>query len=307
MQKSRSLFMKKPLVSIIMAAYNAEKTIQKSIESVLGQTYPNIEFIICDDGSTDATRDIIKKYPTIQYLYQGNQGQGAARNNSALNAKGEYLAFIDADDCWAPEKLDVQINLFKVNIDTAAVYCDMRIVDIYNNLIGFNAKGRMKRGYIFNDLLSGNYMCGLSTLVVKKNIWRETSGFSNHRYCQDFFFLLKIAEKYRFDFSDRPMVEYLLHDNNITAKIDISYPEQISFYKEIPLLYCLNDQQKKIVKAQLRRLYFAYAVLHFRRKNFLTTAFILKEAKTQRLLFWKSFALFVLNVPFIRKLAYNKI
>src|SRR6185503_9798688 len=99
--------MPKPLVSVVMSAYNAEKFIEQSIQSVLKQTYPNVELIVCDDGSTDSTKDIIKKHASVHYIYQHNQGQGAGRNNAASHARGEYLAFIDADDCWTPEKLDV--------------------------------------------------------------------------------------------------------------------------------------------------------------------------------------------------------
>ncbi|MBO9684194.1 MAG: glycosyltransferase family 2 protein, partial [Flavisolibacter sp.] len=105
--------MHKPLVSVIMSAYNAEAFIEQSIKSVMDQTYDNYELIICDDGSVDKTAEIIKRYPSVQYLYQNNQGQGAGRNHAANHAKGDYLAFIDADDRWASEKLEQQMDLFK--------------------------------------------------------------------------------------------------------------------------------------------------------------------------------------------------
>jgi glycosyltransferase involved in cell wall biosynthesis len=299
--------MPKPLVSVIMSAYNAESFIRKSIQSVLEQTYPSVELIVCDDGSTDRTREIIKTFPAVRYIYQDNQGQGAGRNNAVGHATGEYLAFIDADDCWTPEKLDVQIALFEKNKDIGAVYCDMEIVDVNNTSLGFNAKGRMKRGYIFDDLLAGNYMCGLSTLVVRAAVWKQVGGFSDHRYCQDFVFLLKVAEKYAFDFSEKSLVYYLVHDNNITGKIDISYPEQISFYKQIPLLHNLTDVQKGAVEEQLARLYFTYALLHFRRQNFSKTASILKEAKKQGRSILKSRVLSFLNTPLIRQYVYDKV
>lgn len=299
--------MPKPLVSVIMSAYNAEKFIEQSIQSVLKQTYPNVELIVCDDGSTDSTQSIIKKYASVHYIYQHNQGQGAGRNNAASHAKGEYLAFIDADDCWMPEKLDVQIRLFEQDKEVAAVYCDMEIVDINGTSLGFNAKGKMKRGFVFDELLGGNYMCGLSSLVVKKNVMDEVGGFSDHRYCQDFVFLLKIARNYPLNFSEKSMVHYLVHDNNITGKIDISYPEQITFYKQIPVLFDLNDHQKLITQAQLKRLYFTYALLHFRKKNFSKAASIIREARSTDLLFWKSAVLSFLNTPLLRNFAYNKV
>lgn len=299
--------MSKPLVSVIMSAFNAERFIDSSIQSVLNQTYSNIEFIICDDGSTDNTANIIKQYSNVRYIYQSNQGQGAGRNKASSYASGKYLAFIDADDRWTPEKLDVQIKLFEKNIETAAVYCDMEIIDVNGTSLGFNSKNKMKRGYVFDELLAGNYMCGLSSLVVKKTVLDEVGGFSDHRYCQDFVFLLKIAKKYTLDFSEKSMVYYLVHDNNVSSKIDVSYPEQISFYKEIPTKHDLTEYQRKIVTAQLRRLYFTYALLHFRKKNFLKTGSILEEAKVFSLLFWKSSLLSILNKPLLRNIAYNRI
>ena len=151
-----------------MSAYNAEKFIEKSVKSVLDQTYQNIEFIICDDGSTDTTKDIVARFPSVKYFFQNNQGQGAGRNNAALQANGEYLAFIDADDSWAPEKIEIQVSIFKNNQELGAVYSDMKLIDEEGKLLGYNAKGRMKRGNIFNELIAGNYMCGLSSLMVSQ-------------------------------------------------------------------------------------------------------------------------------------------
>ncbi|PJA94745.1 hypothetical protein CO130_02855, partial [Candidatus Jorgensenbacteria bacterium CG_4_9_14_3_um_filter_38_10] len=88
-----------PLVSIIIPAYNAEKYIQRALESALAQTYKDIEIIVIDDGSTDKTAEIIKTYqdPRIIYFFQKNQGQGPARNNGIKKSQGEYITFLDAD------------------------------------------------------------------------------------------------------------------------------------------------------------------------------------------------------------------
>lgn len=299
--------MDKPLVSVIMSAFNAERFICASIESVLQQTYPNVELIICDDGSNDQTAALIKRYPSVKYIYQNNQGQGAGRNHAAQKAQGNFLAFLDADDIWTPEKLETQIPMFAHSPDIGAVYCDMEIVDTSGRILGYNAKGRMKRGFIFDDLIAGNYMCGLSSLVVRTEIFREAGGFSNHRYCQDFVFILRVAHKYQIDFSEESMVKYLSHENSTTSKIDVSYPEQIDFYKQIPTLYCLNEQQVFLVREELKRLYFAYAILHFRRKNFSKAAGILQVAKEQGLMIWKSRVLSAINTFPARNFLYSKI
>ncbi len=110
--------MKKGLVSVIMPAYNAQDTIKRAIESVLQQTYSNVELLITDDFSTDNTKDIILaaacKDPRVVILENtSNQGVAKTRNHSIRHANGQYIAFLDSDDCWALDKLEKQVALMK--------------------------------------------------------------------------------------------------------------------------------------------------------------------------------------------------
>src|ERR1700752_3699749 len=102
------------LVSIIIPCYNAEKYIDRSIESILNQTYKDFEIIIINDGSTDNSEEVIKKYLTldnrVKYLKQVNQGVSATRNKGIELAKGEILAFLDSDDVWEPENLEIKVD-----------------------------------------------------------------------------------------------------------------------------------------------------------------------------------------------------
>ncbi|HET9503947.1 MAG TPA: glycosyltransferase [Hymenobacter sp.] len=103
-----------PLISVVVPAYNAEKFIAETIESVLSQTYTNWELVVVDDGSVDGTKKIVGKYAEldkrIKYVYQANARQGVARNNGIRNSRGELIAFLDADDLWVPDKLLVQLQ-----------------------------------------------------------------------------------------------------------------------------------------------------------------------------------------------------
>jgi len=109
--------MQSNLVSVIMPAYNAEKYIAESIESVLAQTYEQWELLIIDDGSADRTKAIAESYAVrderIQYIFQLNGKQGRARNKGIAAAHGEMIAFLDADDIWLPSKLEVQVAEMK--------------------------------------------------------------------------------------------------------------------------------------------------------------------------------------------------
>jgi glycosyltransferase involved in cell wall biosynthesis len=102
--------MNTPLVSVIIPAYNGERYLAEAIESVLVQTYRPIEIIVVDDGSTDNSAGIAQSHKEINYIYQSNRGVSVARNAGIASAQGEFIAFLDADDRWTPDKLSVQMN-----------------------------------------------------------------------------------------------------------------------------------------------------------------------------------------------------
>jgi glycosyltransferase involved in cell wall biosynthesis len=103
------------MVSVIIVVYNGEKYIDEAIQSALNQTYKDIELIVVDDGSTDGTKDVVEKYKNVKYIYQENRGQGSSRNVGIENSKGDYLAFLDADDLYASDKIEKQLEILMEN------------------------------------------------------------------------------------------------------------------------------------------------------------------------------------------------
>ncbi|MCK5686758.1 glycosyltransferase family 2 protein [bacterium] len=103
------------LVSVVIPVYNYDQYLAAAIESVLSQTYSPIEIIVVDDGSTDRSSDIAQSFHQVQYLFQDNAGQASARNRGIRAARGEYIAFLDADDLWLPKKIALQIAAYKVD------------------------------------------------------------------------------------------------------------------------------------------------------------------------------------------------
>jgi glycosyltransferase involved in cell wall biosynthesis len=102
-----------PLVSVVIAAYNGAQYLPEAIDSALAQTYPKVEVIVVDDGSTDSTAEVVGAYGArVRYLYQQNAGTAAARNTGIQSAQGELIALLDQDDRWLPEKLARQVPLF---------------------------------------------------------------------------------------------------------------------------------------------------------------------------------------------------
>jgi len=110
----------RPLVSVVIPAYNAAKYLAESVASVLAQTYGPFEILVCDDGSTDGTAEVAKNFgPPVRYFRQENKGPAAARNLGLRNAAGKYIAFLDADDLWHPRKLELQIALMEAVPDVS--------------------------------------------------------------------------------------------------------------------------------------------------------------------------------------------
>ncbi len=115
-------------IAAVIPAYNAEKYIARAIDSVLAQTHQPDEIIVVDDGSTDATAEIIKQYtPQVQYLYQQNAGGSIARNTAIEAAKSKWITFLDADDQWLPQKLQIQIEHLKRNPDLVWSYTNFTV------------------------------------------------------------------------------------------------------------------------------------------------------------------------------------
>ncbi len=110
------------------SVYNGEEFLARAIESVWAQNYRPLEVIVVDDGSSDGTASVARRWPEVRYLYQPNQGHGTAKNTGIARARGEYLAFLDADDWWKPEKLRLQVERLRSHPEAGYVICHARYV-----------------------------------------------------------------------------------------------------------------------------------------------------------------------------------
>ncbi len=133
MQKNKK---NNPLISVIIPTFNREKFLESTIESVFNQSYKNIELIVVDDGSTDNTEQIINSMDNNSILYiklNKNMGCSFARNIGFHSSKGEYIAFLDSDDKWVSNKLEEQLEVFKLSKDIGVVTCDLIVKDYRTN------------------------------------------------------------------------------------------------------------------------------------------------------------------------------
>ncbi|MFB9051975.1 glycosyltransferase family 2 protein [Formosa undariae] len=162
----------KPLVSIITPVYNAETFISDTIQSVLHQTYSNWELILVDDGSTDHSLDIIATFTKVHkniFLFQNAQNSGAAitRNKGTEEAKGDYIAFLDADDLWLPTKLENQVQFMKdQQLDVS--FSSYNLIDESGNLLNKRIQALEKLSY--KKLLKCNYIGNLTGMYHVRSL-----------------------------------------------------------------------------------------------------------------------------------------
>ena len=201
-----------PKVSVILPAYNGEKFIAAAIDSVLSQTYKDYEVIVVNDGSVDGTARILDKYAgKIRVVSQENGGIAKARNVAIENSKGEYLAFLDQDDLWLSDKLELQVPLMEKNKDVGLTYTDAHILcDNNTEFLSFGLR-KPYRGMVVENLLLNNFIA-TSSVMVRKECFEKVGLFDQTLSpCLDYDIWLKIASIYKADYADRPLVKFRDH------------------------------------------------------------------------------------------------
>jgi glycosyltransferase involved in cell wall biosynthesis len=255
------------MFSIVIPTYNRSNNLSKAIKSILSQTYTNFEIIIIDDGSTDETASVIKSFgdPRIIYKYIENYGGPARPRNIGITlAKGEWVCFLDDDDWWASEKLEVCARYLNDQVDL--LYHDLEI--IYVKPSRFKRKitksWQVKSPVVFDLLLKGNAISN-SSVIVRKGLLIKINGFNESREiisAEDYNAWIKIAQySDNFLYLDQKLGYYLDQSFSI-SKRDMSIPTRYAINQFLPLL---NSRQLKIVEANLLYL---KALHHFQINNY---------------------------------------
>ena len=225
-----------PSVSVIIPTYNRAFIIRKSVDSVLQQTFRDFEVIVVDDGSTDNTREVLVAYgDKLHYSFKKNGGIASARNHGLKIAAGEYIAFLDSDDYWKPEKLQQQVACFREHPEfgLVATRCITNTVDENFQTISDNKKRRSgKSGWIYGDLFFRNFI-RTSSVMIKNECFREIGLFDeNLPRFEEIDMWLRIARKYPVGFINDTLTVYtqrpreMRHDNIQGRKIWIQVLEK---------------------------------------------------------------------------------
>jgi len=250
----------KPKVSVVIPTYNRAFFLKEAIESVLEQTFMDYEIIVVNDGSTDDTGKVIQEFgPRIKYYYQENQGRSNARNCGIRAAIGEYIAFLDSDDVFLPEKLAIQVKALDDNPEYGMVYTHALAMDEERHLLDICWKGDLS-GWIYpKNMFIKNCFITTPTVMVRTSIFEHVGVFDeNMNICEDLDLWRRIARNYPILQIRKPLVNVRVANSVLRMGINVyeSLNSRIYFYEkafsEDPIL-------KKTLKTDLYwEMYYLY-------------------------------------------------
>lgn len=232
--------MNTPTVSIIIPTYNRANLISEAIDSVLAQTYRNFEIIVVDDGSTDNTKEVLSKYNgQIKYIYQDNKGGAEARNNGIKNAQGEYIAFLDSDDLWLPNKLEKQVKYLFDNINISLIYSDAylsnsenvdskTLFDIVHPFLSNDKKEVLRYLFLHKPIYP-------STVVTKRSCFDKVGLFNSslRNLGEDYDMWLRIAKYFNIGYINEPLVHIRDVDKKACSNMEPIYETAIKTRKAL--------------------------------------------------------------------------
>ncbi|GBO90148.1 glycosyltransferase [Marinobacter salsuginis] len=259
------------LVSVIVPVYNRAHLLTETVESILAQTYRNIEIILVNDGSTDNSLEVIKalqqeNHDVIRIVDQDNQGQTIARNNGVEQSCGRYVAFLDSDDLWVPDKLEQQIPLFDENV--GLVYGGVELIDECGETIGFDACDPDVQGEIYPQLLVKNRMTGGSVVVLREALDRVGLFDPEFSAAENWDLWLRICKVYQARLVNKPVVKYRRHENNMSKDMML----MLNAKRKIMVKHCDKNSPDKLIARYSRLaeadLLYKLGVYYFSREKF---------------------------------------
>lgn len=213
------------LISVVIPTYNCGKYLIRTIESIFNQTYRNFEIIVVDDGSTDNTEKILEKYNgnrQFRYIYQENRGISAARNAGIRASSGEFIAFLDADDMWLPEKLERQISLIIEFPDVGLVGCGYYGIDESGKRIKeIRSSNYLNKELLLNDLMVRNVVTSSgSGALVRKECFDKVGLFDeSFRSTEDRDMWFRILKNYDSKYVNESLVTIMARKGSLSKNV----------------------------------------------------------------------------------------
>jgi glycosyltransferase involved in cell wall biosynthesis len=238
-------------VAVVIPTYNGMRYLPEAVNSVLAQTYPHFTLYIVDDGSTDNTGEYAQSLddPRVRYLRKPHGGPSGARNHGIACSSEPYLAFLDADDVWYPQKLEKQVALLAEAPRLGLVYGHQRDIDEDGRLL--RERQAARRGDVFRDLLGGNVIIGSGSMVMlTRQILEHTGVFREDlKYGEDWELWLRIARRYSVDFVPEYLAAVRVHPGGAQQRLaDLADGEMRLFQIITDELEVRGDDRRRLAR-----------------------------------------------------------
>ena len=217
-----------PLVSVIIPCYNHEKYVTEAIESVINQSYQNIELIVIDDGSKDNSIKVIQKLADkyrFVFIHRKNKGLSATLNEGIKISKGTYFCVLASDDIYILDKIEKQVLFMEHNKEYGMCYGNMIQLD-NKKIVNKTKVKNAKNGFVFDELLMFNFVIPALTVMIKKDIFNSIGFFDEKSFIEDYDMWLRISDKYKIGYLNQYLGYYRIHETNISKQTLNMYKAQ---------------------------------------------------------------------------------
>lgn len=257
-----------PEVSVIIPTYNSGRYVTEAVNSVLRQSFDDFEVIVIDDGSTDDTQSVMSRYGSpVRYIRQENSGVSRARNRGIEESRGRYVAFLDADDTWLPNKLEKQITAIRNQQSYRACYSAFLVVDSRLTPLDVNHSKRCSTA-LEDLLLYGNVVGTPGTVLCERALFDKGAFDPELSQCADWDMWVRLAVETDFLYLDEPLICYRQHDANMSRNAPLLEQDSLLVLEkgfgmpDLPQSLCSRKQEA------LARNYMVLAGTYFQARRY---------------------------------------
>ena len=259
-----------PWVTVICTSYNQQAFVAAALQSVITQSYPNVELIVIDNGSTDQTvariHEIIRPYPAIRFIPNAvNLGLNRAFNQGLALANGQYIIDLSADDVLLPDRIAKQVVFFEqLPEEYGVVFTNASYVDAGGNVTGVHyptdpatglARTIVPTGYVFRQILANYFIC-TPTMMIRKCVLQQLNGYDESLSYEDFDFWVRSSRVYRYAYLDAVLTQKRIHTNAMSAQVIHSRNDLLSSTLLVcrkALALCETPAERKALALRLQK------------------------------------------------------